>query len=441
MKTLRLLLCLVLVLAMVMMAGCGTGGSDSSTGETGNDSGKETIEIVSWWDETPVAGQDELADRKAKRLADVENKYNVKFKYTVLPADEISTKFTTEVLAGGSLGDFVTMRHYWAFPEYAKKGFLLNMSDYFDFSSDDNFNKDDTKIATYDGDVYGFSMETMRVGDCIVFNKALFEKYNIPNPYDLYETGEWTWDYVLDIAKKLTIDGRDGTKELWGINSLDKYDVVELIVASHGGTYVSYVNGAPKSDLTHTGTIKGIELAYKATYVDKVCEPYPSGADWDYALKQFMSGKTAMLITSSSSFDDLKANMSDKYGIMPLPLGEGQTEYVNFIRERHMKVASHYADKARMEKLLPILYEYYTPFEDYSDIEKQNFEIYTWDKESVNICLDLVKKQYIPEYYNFGSSYWNIVVTQGLNKAMSGQMTATAAMKAIDDAWQATISK
>ncbi len=436
MKILRLVLCLCLILGI--MAGCAGQGGTLSTDE--DDSGKETIEIVSWWDERPVAGQDELADRNAKRLEDIENKYNVKFKFTVLPADEITTRFTAEVLSGGSLGDFVTMRHFWAFPEYAKKGFLLKMSDYLDFS-DEAFNKDDTELATLDDEVYGFSMETLRVGDVIVFNKALFEKYNIPDPYELYESGEWTWDYVLDIAKKLTVTGSDGNVTQWGINPLDTYDMVELFVTSYGGSYVSYVNGEPKSYLTHTGTIKGLETAYKATYVDKVCEPYPSGADWDYNIKQFMSGNTAMLITTSSSFDDLKSNMSDKYGIMPLPLGESGGDYINYIRERHIKVAASTADKERMAKLLPILYEYRYPYDDYSDIEKQNFEIYTWDKESVDILSDLVKDQYVPEFLNFSSSYWNVVVVQGVQKVMAGEMTATAAMKSIDDAWQATISK
>jgi len=435
MKMLKSLLCLVFALAI--MAGCGSAGKTSSD-ETANDA--DTIEIVSWWDERPVAGQDEMADQRAKRLKDVENKYGVKFKFTVLPADEISGRFTTEVLAGGSLGDFVTMRHYWAFPAYAKKGFLLNWSDYLDFN-DDAYDPTDTEIATYEGDVYGFSTQNRKVGEVIVFNKALFEKYNIPSPYSLYETGGWTWDYVLDIAKKLTIDGRDGNKELWGINSLDNYAMVELLVASHGGSYATYVNGAPKSDLTHTGTIKGIELARKATYTDKVCEPDPAGADWDYQLKQFISGKIAMLVTGSSSFDDLKKNMSDKYGIMPLPLGEGQSEYVNFNRERHLKVAAATANKERMKKMIPILNEYLAPLDNYEEIERQNFEIYTWDQESVDILCDLVESAYIPEYYNFGSNYWNIVVTEGVHKAVKGEMTATAAMKAIDDAWQAAISK
>ena len=151
---------IALLLTVVMLAGCGGKASDESNPEVTSNSGDaDVIEIVSWWDETPVSG-DELNDRMVKRQADIEKKYNVKFKFTVLPADEITTRFTAAILAGDTLGDFVNMRHFWAFPEYAQKGFLLNMSDYLDFS-DPAFNKDDTERATYDNNVYGFSMNPM----------------------------------------------------------------------------------------------------------------------------------------------------------------------------------------------------------------------------------------------------------------------------------------
>lgn len=425
---------IALLLTVVMLAGCGGKVSDESNPKATSDSGDaDVIEIVSWWDETPVSG-DELNDRMVKRQADIEKKYNVKFKFTVLPADEITTHFTAAILAGDTLGDFVNMRHFWAFPEYAQKGFLLNMSDYLDFS-DSAFNEDDTERATYDNNVYGFSMNPLRVGYVIYFNKAIFEKNGIEDPYKMYDNGQWNWNNVFSIAKKLT------SNNVWGINSLDTYDMVELLVASNGGSFAEYVNSKAKSNLTHTGTIKGIEMARQATYVDKICEPYPTGSDYDYAAKQFQAGHLAMFLGGTDNMDDFKQQMSDKFGVMPLPLGEGQTDYVNYIRERHFKVAASTSDKERMKKLLPIMYEYYKPFDDYSEIEKRNFEIYTWDEESVNILEDLVKTQYVPECYNFPDSYWNIVVVQGINKALNGEMTATAAMKSIEDAWTAAISK
>ena len=431
---------LMALLLVASVAGCGSSASTASDGDKGSQSSKaDVVEIVSWWDETPT-GSDEESKLQLKRMKDIEKKYNIKFKFTVLPADEITSRFVTEVMSGGSLGDFVNMRHYWAFPEYAKKGFLLNMSDYLDFS-DDAFTKSDTEIATYDDGVYGFSMEPLRVGYTVYFNKAIFEKYGVAEPYEMYKNKTWTWDAFFDIAKKLTKTDANGEVTLWGSRPLARYDMVELFVASHGSTFLKYVNGEAKSNLTHTSTIKGLEMAYNATYVDKVCDVYDKSGEYDYPTLAFKNGQYAMLIAGSDVMDDLKNNMEDKFGIVPLPLGEGETEYVNFIRERHFKVAASTANKERMKKLLPILYDYYYPFDNAEELLQSGFETYTWDEESVEVCMDLVKSQYVPEYYDFSANYGDIVVEQGINKALSGEMTATAAMKAIDDAWQAIISK
>lgn len=438
---LKKFLSVMLVLAIVAaLAGCGGNTSTASDDAQNVSNNKaDTIEIVSWWDETPT-GNDEEGKLQLKRMKDIEKKYNVQFKFTVLPADEISTRFVTEVMSGGSLGDFVNMRHYWAFPEYAKKGYLLNMSDYLDFS-DEAFTASDTEIATYDGNVYGFSMEPLRVGYSVYFNKAIFEKYGIEEPYAMYKNKTWTWDKFFDIAKKLTKTDTNGNTVLWGCNPLARYQFVELFVASNGGSFVKYVNGEAKSNLTHTGTIKGIEQAYQSTYIDKFCDVYDETNEYNYTALAFQNGQYAMFIGGSDSMDDFKNNMEDKFGIVPIPLGNGQTEYVNLIRERHFKVAASTADKERMKKLLPILYEYYYPFDNAEDLLLSGFENYTWDEESVEVCMDLVKSQYVPEHLDFPDPYWDIVVVQGVNKALKGEMTATAAMKAIDDAWQATISK
>lgn len=438
MRRIKRIGCMLLTVAMLLaVVGCG-GSSSGGTDKKEGDKEADVIEIVSWWDETPTAGTTE-GDIMFKRLKDVEKKHNVKFKFTVLSADDITTQFVAAVMSGETLGDFVNMRHYWAFPEYVKKGFLLDMSEYLDFT-DEAFTADDTKLATYDDGVYGFSMNQLRVGYVVCYNKAIFDKYGIADPHSMYENKTWTWDAVFDIAKKLTKTDSSGKTTLWGINPLDSYDMVETMIASNGGSYMEYVNGKANSTLTSSAVIKAIERARSAANTLKICDKYDSNADWDYQAKAFINGQYAMMICGSDNFDDFKLQMEDEYGVMPLPLGEGQTDYVNYIRERHFKVAASTSNKERIKKLLPILYEYYYPIENYDEIAKTDFEIYTWDADSVNVCLDSRKSQYVPKFLDFSSSYWDIVVEQGVNKALSGEMTATAAMKAVDDAWQAAIS-
>jgi len=407
-----------------------TASTGSASSKTANDS--NTIEIVAWWDETPKKG-DELGDRMVKRRADLENKYGVKFKYTTMESADVSSKFVTEVMAGGTFGDFVIMRNYWAFPAFIKKGYLLSMSDYFDFS-DPAFNAFDTKLATYENKVYGFSMEPPGLGAFMYFNKSIFQKCGIPEPYNLYKNGTWTWTKFFEIARTLKNNG------YMAINPLDNYGYADAVIDANGGSYVEYVNGKPKSNLTHTGTIKGIDVVRQAVYIDKICEPWPDHADYLYPRKQFQSGKIAMLSGSYVDMTFMKSGMSDKYGVMPMPKDESMAKYVNMQRERHIITAAVTSNKEKMKKIMPILYEYYKPFDDSEALMKRVYETYTWDKESVDIIQELLKTQTVSMQDNFGLSYWNIVVP-AVAKAVRGEVSATAAMKAVEDSWQAAILK
>ncbi len=439
MKKLTALISLLLILAMI--AGCGGTGKTSSgdaLDDMVTDGEPDVIEIVSWWDENPVGG-DKQSDLMAKRKKDIEKKYNVEFKFTVVPADDISPRFITEVMSGGSLGDLVNMRHYWAFPDYAEKNYLLNISDYIDLENQ-GYREKDLEIATYDDSIYGIPAgdlaQAANIGYVMYFNKSIFQKYNIPEPYDMFKNKTWTWDNVFDIAKKLTITGTDGKVSTYGLNMLNDYAMVEVMVASHGGTYMEYVNGEPKSTLTSPNVTNAIDLARKAVFTDKIS---PSSTESEP--KAFKSGKYAMYLGGYYEANEFKTEMEDDFGIMPIPLGGDQTEYINFIRERHFKVAAATANKERMKKVLKIYNEYCAPFENSEDLLTSELEAYSCDEDSVEVLREINKDYIVPEYYDNNTEYWNVVVVQGVHKALGGSVTSMAAMKAIDDAWQAAITK
>ena len=155
----------------------------------------------------------------------------------------------------------------------------------------------------------------------------------------------------------------------------------------------------------------------------------------------FKTGKYAMYLGSYFEANELKEQMEDDFGIMPVPLGGDNTEYVNFVRERHFKVVAATANKERMKRVLKIYTEYCAPFENEDELLTSELEAYTCDEESVEVLREINKDYIVPEYYDSNSEYWNIVVVQGVQKALSGSVTSMAAMKAIDDAWQAAISK
>lgn len=438
MKKLTAFIAMLLIVAM--LAGCGGTSGTASKNEEGEGAAsgeKDVIEIVSWWDENPVGG-DKQSDLAAKRKQDIEKKYNVEFKYTVVPADDIAPRFITEVMSGGSLGDLVNMRHYWAFPDYAAKNYLLNISDYLDIENQ-GYREKDLEIATYDGSVYGIPSgdlaQAANIGYLMYINKKYFPD-TMSQIYDMFRNKTWTWDAVMDLAKKQTKVGTDGNVSVYGLSMLNNYAPVEVMVASFGGTYMQYVNGEAKSTVTSPNVTNAIDLVRKAVFDDKIS---PSKSEGEPTA--FKTGKYAMYLGSYYEANEFKEQMEDDFGIMPVPLGGDQTEYVNFVRERHFKVASATANKERMKKILKIYNEYSAPFENQEDLLTSEMEAYTCDEESVEVLREINKDYVVPEYYDKNTEYWNIVVVQGVQKALGGSVTSMAAMKAIDDAWQAAISQ
>ncbi len=52
----------------------------------------------------------------------------------------------------------------------------------------------------------------------VAYNKTLFDREGLSDPYDLYVDGKWTWEAATDIAIKATADNdSDGEIDQWGI--------------------------------------------------------------------------------------------------------------------------------------------------------------------------------------------------------------------------------
>ena len=61
-------------------------------------------------------------------------------------------------------------------------------------------------MGIFNGKLYMFRSEVNESGG-MFYNKTMFEQAGLPDPYELQEAGEWTWEAMLDAAKKLTTGG------------------------------------------------------------------------------------------------------------------------------------------------------------------------------------------------------------------------------------------
>lgn len=141
------------------------------------------------------------------------------------------------------------------------------------------------------------------------YNKTLFEANSLPDIYELYLAGEWTWEKATEIATKATMDfDGDGINDQWGITNLNIWNVA----ASNGATIVG-VNDDGKVVVT------GDTPAYYEA-LDQLVSWHAAGIV--SPSDTFATGNIAMTLDlAGTGFTRLMDNMADEWVLVPFPYG------------------------------------------------------------------------------------------------------------------------
>ena len=168
---------------------------------------------------------------------------------------------------------------------------------------------------------------------CVFFNKRILEEVHGLKDTDIYDMvldGTWTIDKFLELAKGVYIDNGDGVR-----NGQDTYgyitggiDDLNNIIYSSGLEFTGRdADGFPTLQMNNERTIGLVEklLTLKAdeSYYN-ASEDNPEALNFPYARK-FAEGKGLFLIQRFFSATYC-AEMSDDYGMVPMPKYDEDTE-------------------------------------------------------------------------------------------------------------------
>lgn len=217
------------------------------------------------------------------------NKANpdIKVEYNLVPWGTYWQK-AAAMTAGGSTYDVMWM-NLNNFPFYASQGALSPLS--ISYAAVKNIAA--ARVAPYrvGGKLYGVPLGPQAV--TVFVNRRLFKERGVPLP-----TTSWTFDQMLDAAKKLTFE-KDG-KKIWGINGADLQIDTEYGMSfyySAGGKSIikKTADGyAPNLDATFQSTAQRLlDLIYK----DKVAPSPKDTAQQGYQL--FQAGQMGIYVLGS----------------------------------------------------------------------------------------------------------------------------------------------
>ncbi|NLU41936.1 MAG: extracellular solute-binding protein [Firmicutes bacterium] len=335
---------LSLVVALAIIIAC-AGVSMAAFDYDSLDFGGRTITFL-YWDPANVLDTDVLAE--------AQQRFNFKFEYKIAGWEEYVEMAMARLLAGDSQYDvwMMTQPH---FVQLVGNNAVMPLDDILpaDFFDD----ADPTVVHRVNslkvkGKTYAFYTWQNVLNDMVfwLFNKDIFEREGLPDPYELYDKGEWTWDTVEQIALQATKDtDNDGEIDLYGIGEMRTLftlmpnfaKTVELV----GDKYVFAFN-KPEA-------LAAINLVYRWRTLLKI-----SQGTWDAS--EFAAGNRAMAGVIGWQFWSLMGTDLN-YGVVPLPKGPNATKYVFPID----KVGMFYlpANAKEPEKLVALV-KYLSPSAD-----------------------------------------------------------------------------
>jgi multiple sugar transport system substrate-binding protein len=235
---------------------------------------------------------------------------NIKIEIWHQPWDDYFTKLKT-LWASGDSKQIPDVLFLWPTPSYAATGVLEDLDPYIQKS---NYDLNDywpslLESAKLNGKVYGLPRDSGL--EVLYYNKAIFDEAKVA-----YPTDKWTWDDLLDAAKKLTIVESNGRVKRYGLGM--EGGKWSLWLNQNKASMLDDMRNPSKCTLTDPKAIEAINF-----FANMMANNYAMG---DAALSQaggdaavFQAGQVAMIIQNSSrvsAFNAAKMN----YDVTTVPI-------------------------------------------------------------------------------------------------------------------------
>lgn len=277
----------------------------------------KTVRIASWHNVL-----EDLERDYPGRIAEAEKKFNCKIEYVSIHWDEYSEGLMNRLLAGDSNYDIWKVNHNFFWELFTQDAFypvseVVPASYYITLPAPHQSVMD---TLSHNGTKYGFSAYGNLLGAMrfVAWNKDMFEREGLPDLYELYKSGEWTWDQAIEIAKKATKDSDgDGENDQWGWSTIWSFD----LAFANGARLTKEIDGKRVFTYDQQPALEALGTYYQWQYIDKVVLSGDWGGD------NFKAGTVAMQPLEFWRIDMMNEDFEFDFGIVPMPKGPSASRY------------------------------------------------------------------------------------------------------------------
>ena len=302
----------------------------TTTPEPTYDYGGMTVRLAwGWGPRYTEPGEDK--DRFDARVAEVEEKLNIKFEWVQVDAGEFWDNMVTNTLAGKSPGT-VNFTFPWVFPDWIKAGLPADINVIAERVGLDMSESTWDPLAriagTYGDKLYCFDKFALEVNGGFIFNKRLIEEAGLASPYEHVEKGTWNWDTLKDYAKKLTKVDADGKTTQYGLTAMNQQTLADLLILSNDADLVDVSGAAPKVITDTEPVLEALSMYQQLVAVDKSVR-MGDPADWESNIKAFAASEVAMMQAEQWVVDYINTMDPEEFGFVYFPKGPKATDYIS----------------------------------------------------------------------------------------------------------------
>jgi multiple sugar transport system substrate-binding protein len=300
------------ITASLALAACASSGGDA-VGEPETPSEPVDLRMTVWTaDAAQLALFDEIADAYIAENPELVSSVT----FETIPFEDYTTSLTTQ-LAGGNAPDLAWILESYA-PEFVSSGALADLRPALEGT--DGYALDDllpSALVLWEDEEGLYAYPFSNSPFAMFVNTDQIEAAGQPDPAELVESGEWTYDAARDISAAVAAEtGKEGLV----VRDFD-YQIWENLATVWGGWGATpWGEDGTQCTFTEPEMVEALTWFHDAVFTDEALPGPGTTAD-------FFAGDAAMTITQisrASSLDD-----SFAWDVVPLPAGpEGQQNVI-----------------------------------------------------------------------------------------------------------------
>lgn len=365
----------------------------------------------------------------AGRIEEAEEKFNMNLEFDFIEGGDYASGegLITRLLAGDSTHDIWMQQQRWFWP-IVHHGIFYPVSEVLSpeyYEALPALPRTAAKEGfTYRGETYGFGVEHGAIHPIVVtmYNKDLFEREGLPDLYDIYKAGDWTWDKLTEIGTQVIRDTTgDGEIDQWGIVGQIRSPTMAVILGSTNQANPTTIDkdGQVKFAFNEEPALETLHQLYNWMYVDGIVGS-------SQRIIPFSHGEAALEIGGFHIVDRVNAIMEEDFGVVPLPMGPRETEY----RYHNTALISWVlpANAENPEGLVKVL-DFMWRKEEYDERLQHYIEARVRDRRSANVMMqahDNWAGEAFDLEYAIRDLFWGPI-----SAAMTGEESPSAAMDMI----------